>query len=113
MNEPTYEYVKGEGWVICTEARYSKTFTYHDGKQYTITILLRPPVIGECGWRIRHYQHFPDMYERILSDISARKWSMNPDGDVTFGWMFTDLYKREVESSPNEYVTVVTVTHDT
>lgn len=52
--EPTYEYVKGKGWVLqsCGVAYFS-----FDNKQYMV--LDRPPNIGElCIWSSRHNQFY-------------------------------------------------------
>jgi hypothetical protein len=45
MDEPVYEYVKGQGWVVLTIPQH--TFEV-DG--YIVTIINRKPAVGEKYW---------------------------------------------------------------
>jgi len=47
VSEPTYEYIKGQGWVICNYP--SHTFEL---KGVKVTLTNRKPVVGDKYWKL-------------------------------------------------------------
>ena len=59
MSEPTYEFIKGQGWVA-NGLPPNCAIRKHNGKTYRVTILDRPPRSGE---RYAHLRDKPDTVE--------------------------------------------------
>ena len=67
MNEPTYSYIKGQGWVV-----YNCLILIEIIGSYRITLELRQPQIGE--YFFTQYSNNGDPLEGIMNHMRVGTW---------------------------------------
>lgn len=98
MNEPTYTYRKGVGWVPSTSRVEVREWGY-----FRVTMEFRDPEPGE-----RYARHLTDDLDDFIRDFKARyNWKLIKRTDLDLGDVV--LYKAPVEYIPYEDKYVFTV----
>ena len=103
MTDPVYEFVKGQGWVIQVHETYvGIRENAGDGKKYRVTVIRRPPELGERGWFI--YSSKVSLKE-VFEEVNWQGWGSPVAG---FAWYCDSSRFTGVRRDPTAVVTVVT-----